>query len=426
MKTTVYPKQRPVGYIGDLSLVQADCEQYNTKENAYVSIKEKTYTAAQLHNPANVVFYSYRDDRSININRQFGTRFSYHNYTKHTLLIVDRLNLPVTIASERRYYDGPVGLIIRKELYFDNADIAAQSYENVQRLGSLMGNELTKIMPFLSTNFRCNSYGRNISLEYFISEEDILNADGKLYHLPTDTVISFNNIDNTTKHPCSPEYNGPIGLYVENYPMGEEDVGMVFRYVSNDPTAIPKYIRVANKIFRIKPQLENPAKLTAVVTKDKKVELIEATEYIECLYPTKVDALSGDTKGYRCNRITLSEAREKYGIFDTLEEATIPLLSVEKAEAKLRDRIEHLETDYKNLSRESKERISILELQIKRKEIENEELKKSNHAETENIKEKREEQSHKRKLNFEFVKFLTGFIAAVLAIVPLAMKLRTK
>ena len=424
MKTTVYPSSEPISYVGDLDLIEANCELYGDSEIAYVRDKTNRYILSQLHTVGTPFYNSTRDNRSIAVNRQYGVRFSYHNYTRQNIIVMDRMNLPVTIFPDKRYNNDIPRIIIRKEMYFDNPQVCLQAYENAQKLGTLCGNELIKIMPLLFKDNSTTTLGRNISIEYTITEQELIDADWRLYHLPTDTLISFNSVDESLKHPCSPEYVRKIGTYLPNYPTEEDDVTLVFRYVNNDPKATPKYIRVANKVFTIKPQMENPAKLVAVTTKNNTSELLEVYSYLECMYPAKVDATRENVRGYRCNRMTLHEAREKHDIYDTLEEALMPMLTAERAEKKLLDKIEILDAENKALHKEHKEKIKELEATIRRKEIEADELKKSNHKEMEAIKEKREEQGHGRKLGFEFVKFLISIVASILALIPLFIKLK--
>ncbi len=163
-----------------------------------------------------------------------------------------------------------------------------------------------------------------------------------------------------------------------------------------------------------------------VVLKDKTTTIQEASEYIECFYPTKVDSLRNTTSGYRCNRISLHEAKEKYGIFDTIEEANAPLLTVEKVEQRLKDKIEQLELDQKQQQREHRDKLRQAENELRAKQSDYDDLKKSKHSETEQQKEMNEHASFKRKNHFEFFKFILGSMTAVLAIVPILLKLRAK
>ena len=421
MKTIVYPKERLSSYVGDLDLVDVEAEFYSADEKTYRDEKEqKVYRQSNIgavFPPINTF-----DDRSVFFKRQYGIRFSYHNYSNRDIIVVDRLNLPVTIEPETRYREGPPVVIIRKELFFDTQEIAFKAYANVVTCNTLHGSEITKLLPHLGKSIQHTLFGRCISLEYIIPFSDIMDADGEVYHIPTDTLISILPIAQTSKHPASPEFVESKVKYPSTYPSTDGDVGIIFRYITDKPNAHYKYVRMGSKVFKLKPQLANPAKTVEVIVKDK-VELKEATEYIECLYPTKVDALRPDTKGYRCNRISLNDAKEKYGIFDTIEEANAPVIAVEKMEQRLRDKIEQLEFDLKQQQREHKDKVRQMENDLKSKQADFDELKRANQEKLERQKILNEENSHQRKSSFEFFKFLLGTVASIIAMIPLILKL---
>ena len=424
MQTVVYPKERTISFVGDLDLLDAAVEYYVEDEHTNQSIKSNKYSGIRTINGVIFPGIKSEDDRSEFRNRQFGTRFSYHNYSNRDVLVVDRSNLIVTIKPERTYFDEPHKLIIRKEYHFETQAVASQAYQNVGALNTLHGNELTKMLPHLGTEPPYCMKGRCISVEYVVLLSDIENADGELFHLPTDTLISLLSVKETNKHPASPEYIDSKIQYPSCYPATDNDVGIIFRYITDNTKALPKYLRICNKVFKLEPQHFNPAKLMDVTLKDKTTELRTASEYIECLYPTKIDALRSKTKGYRCNRISLSDAKEKYGIFDTIEEANAPLANVEKVEQRLRDKIEQLELDQKQQQREHKDKLRHVENDLRAKQSEFDDLKRSKQAQTEKQKEMNEQASYQRKNHFEFFKFILGTVTAMLAIVPILLKLK--
>lgn len=424
MRTVVHPKERTISFVGDLDLLDAEIEFYNTDEKTHRDNKEQQGKYRQTQHGVLFPVITSIDDRSVFYKRQYGTRTSYHNYSSHDILIIDRLNLPVTIVPDNTYIDGPQKLIIRKELYFDSQEIATKAYQNVSAFNAVQGNELLKLIPHLGKQIQHTLFGRCISLEYIIMLSDIERADGELFHIPTDTLVSILDIKLTNKHPASPEYVSSKLHYPDCYPSTENDVGIIFRYITDDNNALAKYIRVGNKVFKLMPQFLNPAKLMEVLAKDKTTELKVASEYIECFYPTKIDALRSETTGYRCNRISLQEAKEKYGIFDSIEEANAPLLIIEKAEQRLRDRIEQLELDQKHQQREHRDKLRQAENDLRAKQAEFDELKKSKQAQTEKQKDVNEHASYQRKSHFEFFKFIIGSVAMLLSIIPVILKLK--
>lgn len=421
----------PQTYLGDLDRIEASA--------IYYSADERTFTRRQLHaymerhsRTAGSIRTDYTLDKTyVDYKRQYGLRFSFHNYTNADIMIVDRLGLPVTIKPEKRKRDAPASaapaLLIRREMYFDSQEVSFQTYANIQTLGKLHGAELTRMMPELGRHVPNGLYGRSVSLEYEITESEIRAGDGRLYHLPTDMVISYQSAAQTLRHPCSPEYFPQQDPHIPNYPMGERDVHVSFRYINANPKAPAKYVRLANHVFALQPEWNEPARiLTKPGIKDKPGVEEEMGEYIEMIYEARMDAIRDTAKGWRCLRLTLEEARTSYEIYDTADEARNPHIVAERKEQKHRDDIAKLETKHSDILHSHLITIANQEAQLRRREAQIDDLRRARDLELERIKEQNERASHTRRISSENIKLLTGVATAAVTIYGLWLKYRVQ
>lgn len=427
MKTTVHPKRQPINSLSGLE--DADYSYLDFATANEKKAVEYNDTSVQLPPKFNVVnsinynssfnFHATKEDRF------FDSRLVYFNYTHKPILLIDRMGFPVVLQPENQHVvDQKPCLVIRKELYFKNREVAESSYRVLSQLGALCGGELSKIKSMVNHNDNSNFFGRRLNVIYSITQAEIDDANGHLYHQPTDMLISGNSLSETILHPCSSEYVVPVRPYLPLYPQTSEDLCLSYRYVTHQTDATPKYLRVGGRIFKLRPQMKSPAKLVETVSKDKTQILIESDEYIEMLYPSRVESEQASANSYRCVRLSIGDAKHKFGLYDTRDEAMSPDLVTERADNKLKDKLDQLEKENKRLLQDAKNKKDEYESLLLRKEQEIDDAKKQNYQQQEEVKEKREEHNHTRKVSFEFVKFITGTIAALLAIIPLVIKYR--
>lgn len=426
-KTTILPQKTPVNYIGDLDVVSVGVEYYTGPQGVHEQAKLQEYCEKQSRTPGFLDMRFAFDNRSVNHQRQYGLRWSFHNYTTTDILIIDRLGLPVTIKPEIRRNDGPPGLVIRKEMYFDTLEASRQAFLNAQSLGKLHGAELTRMLPELEKAHRDNIFGRHLSLEYHISEVEIREGDGRLYHLPSDLVVSFLSAADTIRHPCSPEYARTNNTYLPNYPTGELDLNVIIRYVCTDPKAPPKYVRVVNKVFMLKPEFGEAAKLIMqTVGKDKQQQEVEVSEYVELLYPAHMDALRTGVQGYRCLRVTLDEARVRFGIYDTAEEARAPLIATERIEQQHKEALASLAAEADKAMKQQHKKHAEQDDELRRQKLLIEELKRTRDQEMERLKEENDKATHRRRMSTETIKLVSVVATASVTLVGLYLKFKKK
>ena len=443
---TITPRKAPIVLAGDFDVVEPEMIQFGQSEEDTERELIRTHSSALQFRGlgADITFVSDNplskentrngvlDDRRAYYRRQYGCRITYHNYTNQMLVIVERMGLPLVLLPDARTpeTDTP-SLVIRHELHFDNKEAMQRTLAALKHLAPIQGRELSKVQDVLRREVRyTGGYGARAVLEYRITEEELLEApDRTVYHHKADVVISLNGIEDPPRHPASSEYVQADMPWRNTAPTCEDDIGVMLRYVSNDPEATPKYMRFANKVFTLKPQADHPSKLLAVAQRDKRATnsvLEDRYDYIEFLYPARIDTNDPKTAGVRCTRIPLDEARSLYGIFDTYQDVTNPHDALETANRRLKDKLDFTEQENKRLTREFTEKLADKDREylqkIKDLETGMADLKREQAIKIEQLKEQREGQSHRQKVNFELAKFLMNLVAIVLGLIPLFMK----
>lgn len=423
---TQHPVGTPQPFLGQDDAIKLDTQYYTADEATYTQGLINTHFELQSRTSAEMRVNYALDDRKIDYQRQYGLRFSFHNYTNLDIVVVDRLGLPVTIRPERRRAETIGTFVVRKEMYFDDASVAHQAYRNIMSLGQLQGFELTRLAPELGREVSGHRFGRCLSLEYVISEAEIRKGDGRLYHLPTDLVLSFLSAVDTIRHPCSPEFSQDYERFIPNYPDGLNDVRVAFRYISANIRAQPKWVRIGAQVFMLRPELCEPAKLVTVpVGKDKTPTDVELSEYVELVYPATLDATRDGVIGYRCHRFSLDQAKDQLNIYDTLEDARNPGQVVEREKQQHKNELTALAA--KNAEREKtlQDKLDDRDSDLRKQKVTMDDLRRARDLEIERIREDNEKATHSRRISSENIKLITVLVTAIVTLAGLYMKYKS-
>lgn len=434
MHFKVHPKVVPPVRIGDFDVISTTVEHYTTQaetheKNKAAALSQRYRQHSQfvsLSGERSVELPRVLDDRSVYYHRQFGVKTTIHNYTNRPLLVLERIGLPVVIQPERRLsgHSDPC-VIIRVERHFDSDSTCRSAYDLINKMGTIHGGEVKSIQPLLIRNAGQYRFGRKIAIEYRLSEADLDNPTQTLYHQSTDLLLSFMVDDVGVTHPYSPQHCDPIVFDDKVYDGGNKDLRVVIRYFTGNPNATPLYIRIANKTFAIEPEEASMPRLIDVSKRDKEEpsRYEEVSEYVEVFYPTRCEIKGAPTAGYRCSRISLEQARDYYGIHATAEEATNVMST---AEGRIRMLKEQLELAKAESARKLQaQQVEIDELKATNGSIkrEFEQAKKENELAVEDLKLKRENQTHSQRMNLESFKFTATVATSILALAPLIVKL---
>jgi hypothetical protein len=227
-------------------------------------------------------------------------------------------------------------------------------------------------------------------------------------------------------HPHSAQHVSPIGEKISAYGENEDDLTFTARYVTTKPKATPKYLRIANKTFAIEPCLSSPAKLILPQSNGKDSGgYVEADEYIELLYPSKAETKNSASTAYRITRLTMDEARAYYGVFDSAAEAAASTETYESRIRLAKEKLELSEADAKRKMAEVQQKLVKSEQEVHNLQTQVNELKTSNAAQVELIKERRDTQAHSQRMNMETFKFVATVATSLLALIPLVIKLKS-
>jgi hypothetical protein len=444
---TIHPKKDPLVLIGDLSLEQPGFLAYHKAEaeveqdlaaNHMRAINFRGHGVSVtcvsnnplVHEP---IRSSVRENREAYYKRQFGVRTTYHNYTSHPVVIIERLGMPKVLHPDARSDGHGPSVVIRQEHHFDDKDVLLRTLQAVKRMVPIQGRELKGMLDVMRAEAgTVGKYGCRMVIEYRVEEDEIINTiEQTVYHHKADIVISMKDAEGAPKHPASCEFVETQSPVFNTAPTNADDIGLMLRYVSNDPEATPKYMRFANKIFKLIPQSDHPSKLLAVARRDKKQDdtvLEDRYDYIEFLYPARVDSDNPTTQGIRCTRVSLDDAKSLYGVFDTFQDISNPHEVLETTNRRLKDKLDLSELENKRLTRENADKMLTAQrdaedkLREARHKIE--ELEIDQASRIERLKEQREVVVHKQKVSFETIKFVMNMAAIVVGLIPLIMKLK--
>jgi len=380
------------------------------------------------------------------------------NFTKYNVYSVDRNGIKTVEPPQGRPVDyihakHANTVVIREEYYYETSKSARASLQLMKNTNSTKGLIAKKVTKLLDATQNKCSLGCCVVVDYLIPESKLLDLV-TIYHTNTDLVLSVSNSPETVEHPCSPDH---VVAPLCNGPDGEKDMFSTFRYVSNNPNAQTLFVLVAGQTIPLRPcRKSREFAFSSLVDGIENIDHYD--EYILVnLQQTNPSIASLASPGtcapakitYRPYVIPVGDGMEKFGIYRTEAGATrefadhsakerkyednIHLLKMELAKNKLD--LDETKREARDDQRTQNDKISELKGDIRRDAVAHadevarkdriiEELKKSNHRETEEIKEKREQTTHKAKTFHDYVKIFFGIVAGILAIIPIYLKFR--
>ena len=378
------------------------------------------------------------DLRTGHYKRQLGTRLTYYNYTEGPIVVYERSGIPMLLNPDtRRSGYGEPCVVIRKEILFDDKEVAERTLKAIRSLGDIASADMRQVRNHLAAELRLiGIYGYRLELEYAITARDLQKNGGAVYHHKTDVVVSILDLRETPKHPGSSEVVN-LGALRSIVPNLEDDVNVVVRYIDQDPHARPLYLCVAGKVLELIPQQAYPTKLLEVASKNKRPDAtdVEAGAYVEFIHTAKVDGGARGEIVY--SRVSVDEAKASYGLFESRGDAINSKASMEATirqqkqiidgqEAAFKDRLADAQRVQRDQLLALQDKLREREQQLEAKAVEIQDMRRNRAAEAEEIKERREGQVHKQKMTFETVKFVISIATLLLGMIPLILKLKQK
>ena len=436
-KFTIYPS-KPISVIGDRDDVYHTvtgrlCSFAPKQQEEEDARKAMPFIGIATHQLNGV--RGSQDFRAGAYQRQLTTKRTYHNYTDGQITICERNGVPLVYNPDIRDsgFTEPC-VVIRHEIAFDDMETMKRTLAALRQLGETASSDLRQAKTqLISDAKRISLYGYRLEFEYVVTLEEMQRQGGSAYHRKTDTVLSILPLDRVPRHPHTADSTS-LGIGFNLEPDPHDDINVVVRYVSPDPEANPLYMNFANKILKLIPQTGHPEKLVSIASpKGRRAEPpVEMAEYIEFIYTAKSEG--SDERGIRYARLSVDDAKEAYGIFSSHGDAVNAKATLEATVRTQKQKLDGQEAAFQEraaaTAREHAEQLRAMQDKLRDKDAtisaKNEEiqdLKKSNTAENERVKEKREGQAHKQKMNFEIVKFVISVVTMVLGIVPLLLKL---
>lgn len=427
----VTPRMVPAIMVGELEVTDPTVFFYGKEDALHDEDERREFIRNYGAQPARPLYDGaptrvIDDCPSNRYKRQYSQRLTFLNYTNTTLTVIDRLGMPMIVEPDfrRPTQKTEAHVVIRRELFFTGAAEAERTTMALFSSQPLHGRDLQKIHAALKRDGKkSRSNGFVIYMDYEVLETDLEAANGCIYHHKTDVILSTLAPDDTPRHPASSEFVETNSELFALRPLGQDDLSLLLRYVSADPEAKPKYMRFANKVFKLSPEPNHASKLMSVVTrKGGSVQLEEHAEYIEFVYPSRLDTDDPKDTGVRCTRIPLDEAKVLYGIFDNAHDVIEPHDALESVNRRLKDAKDGLEVELKRQKTAHAE-----ELQIAKRTYDETiaEIKREKDIQAERLKTQREIQAHKQKMDFETAKFAINVITIVVGMIPLILKLKS-
>jgi hypothetical protein len=390
--------------------------------------------------------------------RNNSQRTTIRNFTRYNVYSVDRngiktMDVPHIAPHPYMKNEHQNCVVVRQEYFYETARAAKESLKLMKATPNMKGIVANKLAIKLEESQNTCSLGCCVMIDYAIHETKLLDLV-TLYHANTDRVISITDAPDKLVHPCSPDY---VPAPLLNGPIGDTDMFSTFRYVSRDPLAQTLYVRVAGQVLKLRPsgasgELVFPDNINENGEVPYYDEYILVNMQLSNLQTAKLAAPGTSSPidvPYRPYVIPVGDGMEKFGIFRTEADASKEFADYSLKERKSEETILQLRADLSRSKRENidlvrenaeatrklEDKVSELKDDIRRMTIRHndeivrkdevaDELRKSNHKEIEELKEKREQSSHKSKTFHDYVKIFFGIVAGVLSLLPLYFKFR--
>ena len=345
----------------------------------------------RIHSSNNSTFFGtpYATETTIDLiaelnNAEYKEEIYYINNTYKTISLMNRngivISVPYTSSCSSRDF------IIRKVLQLKKHSLESL-VRYIQSLSDLDNAELLQIKKLL-ININLNTLnGCSIMFEYRVTIEELKKYAGTLYHYNTDLVISFSDIISINQHPYSNQFVNIGSFGVENDYSQQTEFNIKLRYVNHESNATPVFVNLLGKVFTLYPQKDGPARKLKLRDKSGKSVYSEFKDYLQIFYSSKNDPDGNNPNGVTPIKLSIEEAKETIGLFNTYSEAVYASNSeINRKEELLRlthqlEILRHENSiDKTKLEREDLERKSILakeshELELQRKQIDAEAIR---------------------------------------------------
>ena len=194
----------------------------------------------------------------------------------------------------------------------DSADIEnPENHFSLYNLAKEFGQKNKPSTGWANTNIWNDFYEDYIVASSKDFEDRILNGErvwaGEIYHTPTAMLISSHSLRNAGLNPNDPLYSNQerIEVMEEEGRIKYQDVASRFELISTDHNYIPKFVMMGGKVEKLLPKKDNTG---------KRQDGIYYTYLVR-------DGLGSNHFIPAVEYCSMEEAAERYGIYNTYEEA---------------------------------------------------------------------------------------------------------
>lgn len=241
----------------------------------------------------------------------------YINNTYKPITVTKRDGLSVTIPRTNSVHTRT--FMIRKIIEFKAAALRS-ALECVTSIKDIDSGDLVELKRCL-LQLQAKKFGEaSIMLDYIVDYDNLIAKGGCIYHQQMDVVLSVKDCLHAEVHPFSTRFLN-VDRFGKTEHYGEQnELNIKIRLVDHSVTAEPKYINVFGKTLKLKPQKDSPHRHLVSSVGGKKVESTYE-DYLQIFYSADNDPEVIKNKGVGTFSVTLEEAKESLGVYDTYADA---------------------------------------------------------------------------------------------------------
>lgn len=251
---------------------------------------------------------------------EFREEFFYINntYREVTMMKRDGLTMSIGHTNSRTSKD----FVVRRAIRLKRAALLS-TLATLANFTSTDNAELAEIKKCLSHVDTGRFSEASLMLDYVISVDELNAHGGTVYHQQCDVVLSLKDAFNIDPHPYSSRFLN-IGNFgnTKDYAY-QKELNIKIRLVDHSSAAGPRYLALGNKTFKIMPQKDAPYRRISTTVAGKTVER-DSANYVEVFYSACSDTALIDNKGVGWLKLSLADAKDELGLYDSLADAANP------------------------------------------------------------------------------------------------------
>jgi hypothetical protein len=344
----------------------------------------------------------------------------YHNSLAVPVIIVFRSGIAITVPVSTSYNTMRNKFIVRSSWKSTRSVLVDMVESSNEVLDDGWNSEHQMVREAIIDN-SCGGSGRGRPIDYALKMSDFKNNLGNLYLTQFDIVVSIKEHDEVAIHPYSDKSKRSMLLSNDDGIMGKERFQYGVSVVDKQKRFGRRFINISGEVFAIDPMTTS--------------ELDDGV-YLKTSGPISSSGFSGDP---RCMWLSFEQAKEKLGLYTSVEEAVTmgnPKAVEEREQRELQGASKRQEHEMRMRQRDREEELAAMKhieemrlAQVRDTEarLQSEQALLEHHMLLEKLRRKDhyEDNDATRKSSLELIKYVPALLAAVGAIWIMAKKKQT-